>query len=147
MTDDIYAIKSFYLSDILTIHYHSLSFSGTESAPVNFWTHDKWKTRQLLDKEGLPHINYTTHFPFYFDFEKLNALWQKYNMLKESYVFEDVYFNAIEHEPPVIDSSIRLGIWSHSIYHKNFDKALMTPNIKFVCNSVKGWSKELENSL
>lgn len=147
MTDDIYAIKPFYLSDILTIHYHSSSFSGTESAPTNFWTHDKWKTRQLLDKEGLPHVNYTTHFPFYFDFEKLNDLWQKYNMLKESYVFEDVYFNAIEHEPPVIDSNIRLGIWSHSIYHQNFDEALTTPNIKFVCNSVRGWSKELEKSL
>ena len=147
MTDDIYAIKPFSLSDILTVHYHSSGFTGTQDAPTNFWTHDKWKTRVLLDREGLPHINYTTHFPFYFDFKKLNALWEKYNMLKESYVLEDVYFNAVEHEAPVLDSDIRLGVWDHKIYYQDFEKAVEDHNIKFVCNSVKGWSKELENAL
>lgn len=147
MTDDIYAIKPFTLSDILTVHYHSNSFTGKESAPTNYWQHDKWKTRQLLDKEGKPHINYTTHFPFYFNFKKLNDLWEKYNMLKESYVFEDVYFNMIEHETPVLDNTIRLGIWNKDIYQRDFEGALANPNIKFVCNSVEGWSRELEESL
>jgi hypothetical protein len=68
-------------------------------------------------------------------------------MLEESYVFDDVYFNYFPHEEPVLDSTIRLGIWSKSIFKNNFQKAIDNPSIKFVCNSVDGWSKELEDEL
>ena len=147
MVDDNYAIKPFTLFDILQTHFHSLSFTGASSAPHSFWRHDKWKTRQLLDSEKLPHVNYTTHFPCWFNFNKLKEVWDRFNMLNESYVLEDVYFNYYEHDKPVLDSEIRLGIWGHDIYKNKFQKALADPNIKFMCNSVEGWSKELENSL
>ena len=146
-TDDEYAIKPFTLEDILITHYHSPSFSGREDQPTWFWNHDKWKTRQLLDKENLPHINYTTHYPAYFEFNKLKEIRDKFNMLNESYVFDDVYFNYFPHEEPVLDSTIRLGIWSKSIFKNDFQKAVDNPNIKFVCNSVEGWSRELEDEL
>ena len=68
-------------------------------------------------------------------------------MLEESYVFDDVYFNYFEHEEPILDSTIRLGIWNNEIYKNEFQKAVDNPNIKFMCNSVEGWSKELENSI
>ena len=68
-------------------------------------------------------------------------------MLNESYVLEDVYFNYFPHEEPVLDSKIRLGIWSKSIFKNDFQKAIENPGIKFVCNSVDGWSKELEDEL
>lgn len=147
MVDDNYAIKDFNLEDIKAIHYHSLEFTGNEKSPTWFWRHNKWKTRQLLDKEGLPHINYTTHFPYYMEFDKLKEICEKYNMLEESYVFDDVYFNYFPHERPILDSTIRLGIWNKEIYKNEFQKAIDNPNIKFICNSVEGWSKELENSL
>lgn len=147
MVDDNYAIKFFNLDDIKSVHYHSLSFTGSSKAPTNFWRYDKWKTRQLLDKENLPHINYTTHYPCYFEFKKLNNIWNKFNMRNESYVLEDVYFNYYEHENPILDSEIRLGIWNHNIYKRDFQRALENPNIKFMCNSVDGWSKDLEESL
>ena len=111
------------------------------------WRHDKWKTRQLLDREKLPHINYATHHPCFFEFKKLKEIREKYNMLEESYVFHDVYFNYFKHEEPILDSTIRLGIWNKRIYDEEFQSALNNPNIKFICNSVEGWSKELENSL
>jgi hypothetical protein len=98
MVDDNYAIKPFTLFDILQTHYHSQSFTGNSKAPVNYWNHNKWKTRQLLDKENLPHINYTTHFPCWFSIEKLLFITDKYNLKNESYVIEDVYFNYYKHE-------------------------------------------------
>ena len=147
MTDDEYAIKPFNLDDITTVHYHNTTFFGNEKCPKSYWNYDKWKTRQLLDREGLPHMNYTTHYPCFFEFKKLEEIRKKYNMLEESYVFDDVYFNYFEHDEPILDSTVRLGIWNNEIYKNEFQKAVDDPNIKFVCNSVEGWSKELENDL
>jgi hypothetical protein len=147
MVDDNYAIKPFTLFDVLQTHYHSQSFTGNSKAHVNYWNHNKWKTRQLLDRENLPHINYTSHFPCWFDFEKLLTIIEKYDLMNESYVIEDIYFNYYEHEKPIKDDEIRLGIWNYDIYKRDFQKALENPNIKFMCNSVEGWSKDLENDL
>lgn len=68
-------------------------------------------------------------------------------MFNESYVFDDVYFNYFKHEEPILDSTIRFGIWNNDIFKNGFQKAVDDPNIKFMCNSVEGWSKELENEL
>jgi hypothetical protein len=146
-SDDKYPIKPFNLEDVTRVFYHAMSFTGRESDPTWYWNHDKWKTRQLLDREGLPHINYTTHHPYYLEFKKLSKIWEKFNMFEESYVFDDVYFNYFPHEEPILDSTIRLGIWNKGIFERDFQKAVENPNIKFVCNSVDGWSKELEDEL
>lgn len=147
MVDDNYAIKPFELNDITAIHYHSLSFTGCEKCPTSFWRHDKWKTKQLLDKENLPNLNYTTHYPCYFEFKKLKEIWNKFNMMNESYVLEDIYFNYFKHEEPILDNEIRLGIWDMEIFDNEFNNAIENPNIKFMCNSEKGWSYELEEKL
>lgn len=147
ITDDEYAVKPFELSDIKRIYYHNTTFFGNEKCPKSYWNYDKWKTRQLLDREGLPHINYTTHYPCYFEFKKMDEIRKKYNLLEESYVFDDVYFNYFSHEEPILDSTIRLGIWNKDIFKNEFQNAVNDPNIKFMCNSVEGWSKELENNL
>jgi hypothetical protein len=68
-------------------------------------------------------------------------------MLEESYVFDDVYFNYFKHEEPILDSEIRLGIWNREIFERDFQNAVNNPNIKFMCNSVDGWSKELEEAI
>lgn len=147
MVDDNYAIKPFYIYELKTIYYHQPSFVGREEAPVNWWKHDKWKTRQLMDRENFTHVNYTTHFPCYFEFERFKELWDKFNMREESYVPEDVYFNSYKHQEPILDSTIRLGVWSKEIFENDFQNAVRDPKIKFICNSVEGWSKELEEEL
>ena len=147
MTDDEYAIKPFNLDDITKTHYHAPEFVGNEKAPKSYWNYDKWKTRQLLDREGLPHVNYTTHYPCYFEFKKMEEIRRKYNLLEESYVFDDVYFNYFKHEEPILDNTIRLGVWNKDIFKNEFQKAVDNPNIKFICNSVEGWSNELEGKL
>lgn len=147
MVDDNYAIKPFSIDEMITVHKHRPSFTGEESAPTSFWRHDKWKTRQLLDANNLPHINYTTHFPCYFSFERLKALWDKYDMRNNSYVVEDIYFNTYPHEEPVQDGTIRYGIWGPKQMGAPLEAAIASPNIKFLCNSVEGWSLELEQIL
>ena len=147
MVDDNYPIKSFQLEDITTIHYHSSDFNGNEKSPASYWSHDKWKTKQLLLNKNLPHVNYTTHYPCYFEFKKLKKIWDKFDMRNESYVLEDVYFNYYNHEETVLDSKIRLGIWHKDIFKREFQDAILNSDIKFVCNSVEGWSEELEEKL
>jgi hypothetical protein len=101
----------------------------------------------LFDKEKMSHINYTTHFPYWYNIKKLKYIIEKFNLRNESYVLEDVYFNYFRHDKPVLDSEIRLGIWNNNIFENDFESALNNINIKFMCNSVEGWSKDLENKL
>lgn len=147
MVDDNYAVKPFHINMMTQPYKHSSSFTGSQKSPTNFWSHDKWKTRQLLDEENLPHINYTSHFPCYFDFENLKAIWDKYDMRSHSYVIEDLYFNTYAHKEPEIDKTVRLGVWNKDIFENDFKSAMQNPDIKFVCNSTKGWSPELEEAL
>lgn len=143
MADDNYAIKPFTLEDITTVHYLLPDFVGKKEDPTSYWKHDKWNTKQLLVREDLPHINYTTHYPCYLEFNKLKEIWDRYDMRHESYVLEDIYFNYFDHMSPVQVDTIRLGIWSNSIFLDKFNDAVNDPNIKFVCNSVEGWSSAL----
>ena len=147
MVDDNYAIKPFTLEDITTIHYHSNNFNGQKEKPTNYWNHDKWKTRQLLEILHLPHYNYTTHYPCYLEFDKLKEIWDKFDMRHYSFVLEDIYFNYFSHDTPILDSTIRLGIWDNDIYKRDFQNSVKNADIKFMCNSVEGWSKELEDDL
>lgn len=147
MADDFYAIKSFELSDIKTVHYYSSHCVGKEDWPKSFWGYDKWKTRHLLDCENLPHFNYTAHFPCYYEFSKLEEIWDKFDMRNESYVLEDIYYNYFSHPEPVLARKIRLGIWNEKYFKHEFPHAIINPDIKFICNSVEGWSEALENKL
>lgn len=147
ISDDFCPIKPFELEDITTIHYHTGEVIGGDKLPLASFPNNKWKTKELLVKNGLPHVNYTTHYPCYFEFSKLKELWDKFNMREESYVIEDLYFNYFDHDEAILDSEIRLGVWSEKVYKEKFQDALNNPKIKFVCNSVEGWSEELENNL
>lgn len=146
MADDWYAIKPFELDDITTVHYNEPNY-GKEDAPCSYWSHDKWKTHQLLAKENLPQVNYTIHYPYWYEDAKLKEIWDRFNMLEESYVLEDVYFNYFSHSEPVREKEVMLGVWNKDILDKEFQNAVDNPKIKFVANSVEGWSSELENAL
>ena len=115
--------------------------------PSASFFHNKWKTKQLLENNNLPCMNYTAHYPIYYEFSKLKEIWDKFDMRKESYVLEDVYFNYFEHEEPVLDTDVRLGVWNYEIYRKKFQDAINDPKIKFVCNGVEGWNEDMENDL
>lgn len=79
--------------------------------------------------------------------DKLLKLDRKINLKKNSYVLENLYFNMFPTKDMVQVDSIRLGVWDNNIFRDKFKDAINDPNIKFVCNSVQGWSKELEVEL
>lgn len=147
MVDDNYAIRPFNFSDIATVHYHRKSFDGDKDLPSSYWGYDKYKTRQLLDKLKLGHINYSTHYPCYFEFAKLKKIWDKFDMRHESYVIEDLYFNIHQQKVVVLADYIRVGIWDQESFKQKFEQALQSQNILFVCNSAEGWSPLLEYEL
>ena len=68
-------------------------------------------------------------------------------MYNESYSYEDLYFNYFEHDKPVRDSLVRIGIWDKKTREEEFQKAISDPNIKFIYNGESGWSKELAEDL
>ena len=147
ISDDFYPIKPFELEDLTTTHYRPGEVCGGGKLPLASFFNNKWKTKELLVENNLPRVNYTTHYPCYLEFSKLKEIWDKFNMREESYVVEDIYFNYFEHDEPVLDDDVRLGIWSEKVYKEKFQDALNNPKIKFVCNSVEGWSEDMEKDL
>jgi len=147
ITDDEYAIKPFTLEDITTTHYLTKETKGNPNSPSNYWTNNLWKTKKYLLEHDHPTINYVTHYPVYFNIDKLLELERKIKLRKNSYVLENLYFNIFPTENIKQVDSIRLGIWNNDIFKNKFKDAINNPNIKFVCNSVQGWSKELEVEL
>lgn len=147
MVDDNYAIKPFDLNDIMTIHYNEKRILGISSMPTSHFIHNKWKTKNLLDEQHLPCIDYTTHFPRYYEFPRLREIIDKFDLLNESYVLEDIYFNYYPHEEPVNANTIRCTIYYSIKYETTFQKAIETPNVKFINTTPQGWCKEFENRL
>lgn len=141
--DDEYPIKDFDYHFLTQVTFLQDKFMGNASAPTNYWSHDMYKTRQLLDKEKKPHVNYCNHHPFYFDMERFHEMSMKFNLANNSAIRENLYYNYYDFKTVVNVNSIRTGIWDTIDTKKKVQAAIDNPNIKFICNSVAGWSKEL----
>lgn len=89
--DDNYLVRDITVDDVRRLRYRDDVF---ETHPeFGGWKIDQWRTRQLLDREGLPHRNFTTHVPCWFDWARLEELWRRYDMERNSYVVENLYYN------------------------------------------------------
>jgi hypothetical protein len=147
-SDDVYPIKPFDFDDIATVHYISDNIIGNKNAPIDSFPYNKWKTKQLLNKEKLPCVDYTTHYPYWYDFSNLKEIWDKFNMRYESYVLEDVYFNYFNNNERILADESRFFIKEYYDFHKEeLNEKLDNPNIKFISNSIFGWCEELENKI
>lgn len=146
-TDDDYPIKPFDLDFLKKVYYLEESFVGNKDAPSNYWSKDMYKTRCLLDKEKKPHLNYATHHPMWYDFKEWDHISKKFDLAHNSYIRENIYFNYYKHDTPIHVSNVRLGIWSKNEYESKLENAFVNENIKFVVNSVRGYSKGLENRI
>lgn len=146
--DDCYAVNSFDLAAVQVLKMHNTEFFGDPSS-TNGWRRDVAKTRQLLDKEGYEHRNFTTHLPQWYEWQKLLATWDLYSMDTESYVIEDLYYNMWygTHKPILLnrDDNFRLGVWSQDVTPEDMYRALRDKI--WITNSVAGWSRTLEDVL
>ena len=95
----------------------------------------------------------------------LISLIEKYSLLSESYVLEDLYYNIYSsiscntdynihcNQSPILVDDVRLfildnmNVAKHELTATGFDEALISPSIKFISNSESGWSKEMEKYL
>lgn len=141
--DDNFAVNDFDEAWIRKLRY--LTDYRYAVIPGGGWPLDKYFTACKLEELGLPTRNWTTHIPCWFDFDKLMDMFDRYEMDKQSYVLEDMYFNTYhandeaELDAPYkyfltrpddiidLDAAMRQRIW--------------------ICNTVGGWSKELEKKL
>lgn len=141
--DDYYAVNDFDINDVKSWKY--IGESNFSHNSHNHWQRDKAKTADKLREEGYTTLNYTTHLPQWYEWDKLLMLWDKYNMASESYVMEDLYYNIYHKDEPLIqlakDDNIKLGIYEKNVSAQTIRDALKTKI--WINNSVKGWSPML----
>lgn len=148
-SDDMYAVRDFNLADVMKLKAHAESFTGDANSG-NGWQRDKARTRALLDAEGLPCVNYTTHLPQWYDWMRLSHIHSKYGMDATSYVFEDIYYNLFHKADRHITlengkDDIRYGVWEKGIsidqIRSNAERVI------WITNSIDGWSDNLDKYL
>ena len=118
--------------------------------PTKPWHSEKRKTKERLQKEGYPVRNFVTHLPIWFEWDKLEEMFDRFDMDNNSYILEDLYFN--------IYYSTRIPAPLH-IDHDNFKCGVYRPNPRieyikrafkekiWIQNSVEGWIPALEKML
>jgi hypothetical protein len=148
VADDVYAINDFDIHDIMIFKQNGNNLDSYDcSSPFRS---DKVRTREKLKELGYPQRNFTTHLPQWYEWDKLEALWERFDMEHTSYVFEDLYYN--------IYYPNRIPLQLH-IDHDNMKCGIYRPNPRmnyihnafkdkiWIQNSVEGWIPALDELL
>jgi len=147
--DDVYAVNDFDMADILFLKQRASDIDYDPESP-NEWRRDAMKTRAALLRDGYPTRDFTTHLPQWYEWEKIVALWERYDMECESYVMEDLYYNIyyrdrIPFQLDAMTDNLKCGIYEASANPVLIDAAFKTKI--WINNSPNGWTKRLENAL
>lgn len=150
VADDCYAINDFDLVDVLVPKFLERNLGGFHIDSPNGWRVDKAKTRCVLVDGGYPQMNYTTHLPIWFDWDKIEELWEKYDMLHQSFVIEDLYYNIFESDIAPVDikapNKYKFGVYNNN--PSTIDNLHReAKNVIWVTNSPEGWTKLLDEFL
>lgn len=139
--DDIYPTADFTIEDIIQpkCPESGFFFDLDDCKKRSGWYSDKAKTGELCDREGLPRRAWVCHLPVYYEWDKLLAIYDKYDCDHNSYIVENIYFNIEYPDDP------------HAVncYEYRDDVRTPRPNIrpigtvKWITNGTGGWSKEL----
>ena len=150
VADDCYAINDFDLVDVLVPKFLERNLGGFHIDSPNGWRVDKAKTRCALVDGGYSQMNYTTHLPIWFDWDKIEELWEKYDMLHQSFVIEDLYYNIFESDIAPVDikapNKYKFGVYNNN--PSTIDNLHReAKNVIWVTNSPEGWTKLLDEFL
>ena len=149
VADDCYAVNDFDMSDIKLLKQVSPDMRKYNGFG-NGWEKDKARTRELLVREGYPTRNFTTHLPQWFEWDKLEALWDKYDMDNNSYVFEDLYYNIYYSDRVPLQLHIDFDNFKCGVYRANPRMSYIEKAFKnkiWIQNSVEGWIPALDKIL
>lgn len=148
VADDVYAVNDFDMADVMFLKQNGDKISFSENS-TNAWRRDKAKTRKQLIKDGYPIRNFTTHLPQWYDWEKLEALWEGYDMLHNSYVMEDLYFNIYYGDRVPFQlcepDNLKCGLYEEDYSMDKVREAFVRKI--WIQNSPKGWNWQLESLL
>lgn len=148
VADDCYAVNDFDMTDVLFLKQHADNFVGVEHSP-NGWQVDKWRTAKALREGGYPTRNMTTHLPQYFEWEKWEALVQRYDMARTSYTVEDLYYNIYYPDRVFFQltetDNLKFGLYEQGIEADRI-RRVMKRKI-WLTNSPVGWSDDLDKVL
>lgn len=148
--DDCYAVNDFDISDVKFLKMIAPEIDFEENSP-NPWKRDKMKTKKALIAAGLPVGNYTTHIPIWYDWDKLEELWDKYDMEHSSYVVEDLYFNTFfkDRLPYIINpvtDHFKCGLSDNELH--TILAMRKAPSWKiWITNTPEGWMEPLDELL
>ena len=149
VADDCYAVNDFDMTDVKLLKKigDKIVF---DTSSRNGWQRDAARTRDRLLKDGYSARNYTTHLPQWYEWDKLEALWEKYDMENTSYVMEDLYYNIYYGDRPCINVHTEYQPFKCGVYRANpriwyIEKALVERI--WITNSPIGWVPALDKIL
>lgn len=94
MNDDIYLVNKVMVADMcLPVAVNDIDGNRQRFDRNTAWGIDNLRTLSLLKQEGLPTLNYAAHIPHRFEKTKVRSLIEKYNMLADPIVLEQIYYN------------------------------------------------------
>ena len=142
--DDIYPTADFTMEDILVPKHPE---SGPYFKPYEWrsnaidWWSDRGKTAELCRKEGLPVRDWVCHLPVYYEWERLLAIYDKYDCDHNSYIVENIYFSELYGDGP-----------SRPAIEYRDEVRTSNPGIQigsklWIMNANCGWSPRLEKIL
>lgn len=146
--DDIYVMNPVSLPHI------ALPKVSGKLVPMRFkglYAENMKQTAMLLEKNGLPCLNYETHTPVLFDKERLIAMFERFPELeKGGYLFTSVYYNSHPYptQPVYLDwktDQVLLPVVSQSP-DENKVVDILSRKV-FMNNTVSGYSSWLEKFL
>lgn len=149
VADDCYAVNDFDIIDVKLLKQFGSDMNGDPNS-ANGWIRDKMKTKAKLLEGGYPTRNFTTHLPQWYEWDKIVALWDKYDMDNESYVIEDLYYNIYYPNRIPLQLHVDYDNFKCAVGRANPDLNKLYAALKkqiWIQNSVAGWIPQLEKVL
>ena len=148
VADDCYAVKDFDLATVKALKYLPGGIDYDPLSP-NPWRRDKMRTKRVLQGLGYPQRNFTTHLPIWYNWDKLERLWDEFGMDKTSYVVEDLYHNIYYPVAGAIeigeDSPLKCGVYTTRPDPDRLRRAIGTKT--WITNNPDGYVQVLEDLL
>ena len=148
VADDCYAVRDFDIRDVKELKYLP---GGVDYDPnsANDWRRDKMKTKRALERIGFPTRNFTTHLPIWYEWDRVEYLWERFNMLHESYVLEDLYHNIFFPVSGAIeigeDDEYKCGVYTANPSLRRLNRAFEEK--VWITNNPVGYTELLEDTL
>ena len=146
--DDIYATADFNLWDVKLPKYPEIFTKWLEDSDWkrsdSDWWADRGKTAALCRKEGLPVRDWVCHLPVYYEWDKLLAIYDKYDCDHVSYIVENIYFSQMY---PDASSALDARNFRDDVRTSYPGNLRPVGSIKWITNGNCGWSETLEGIL